>query len=201
MRRGFFRVIRRTFSEWHKDMAQRLAAAVAFYTLFSLAPLLLLCLAVASHVYGARAARGELMGTLRELVGQDVAAATQVIIANAAHSEAKFSATLLGAVLLFFAASGVFTQLQSALNTIWHVPTRSRGIVRGFFTARLFAVLMVFLVISFIMTSLLITAALSHLQKYPWLRSRALSGFWQAVNFTLFSLLLTVMFAMMFRFL
>jgi len=201
MRRGYFRVIRRTLVEWHKDNSQRLAAAVAFYTLFSLAPLVLLCLAVAGHFYGARAARGELLGTLRELVGPDVAKATQVIIADAARSESKFSATLVGAVVLFIAASGVFSQLQSALNTIWHVPARNRGVIRHFFIARLLSVLMVFLVISFIMASLLVTAALSQIRKFEWLRYQGLTWFWQSANFVIFFALLTVLFALMFRFL
>ncbi|MEN6607352.1 MAG: YihY/virulence factor BrkB family protein [Bryobacteraceae bacterium] len=104
------------------DNAPRLGAAVAFYTLLSLAPVILIAVAVAAIIYGPAAAQGRLASELRGVAGPDVAPAIQEIIRGAYKPGTGLIATVLGLVILVFGASSVFVELHDAMNTIWSVP-------------------------------------------------------------------------------
>jgi membrane protein len=108
---------------WVDDDVPRLAAAIAFYTVLSLLPFLILVSAVAATVLGRKAAEGELMWELRNLIGPVSAQAVQELIRSA--SKSSTAATVLGSLTLVFAASGFVMELRDALNTIWHVPSVS----------------------------------------------------------------------------
>ncbi len=119
-------IVNTAFSEWINDKAPRLGAALAFYTALSLAPLLVVVLAVAGIAYGQQAVRGQLEWQIQDFVGQDGAKAIQALI-SAAHKPASgIIATVLGLITLFFGASSAFVELSDALNTIWHVPVTKR---------------------------------------------------------------------------
>jgi len=109
-------------SEWINDNAQRLGASVAFYTLLSLAPLVVLALAGADAVYGQQGAQGRLVRAIQGLVGSEVARTIQDLIRGAHEPRTGLIASLFGVVTLLFAASAVFVELQDAMNIIWHVP-------------------------------------------------------------------------------
>jgi membrane protein len=115
-------IFRETLTEWLNDKAPRLGAALAFYTLFSLAPLLVVILAVAALVYGRQAAQGKLVWEIQDLVGPDLAMAIQGVLRNAHRPDAGLIATALGLLTLALGASSVVVELRDALNTIWHVP-------------------------------------------------------------------------------
>src|SRR5690349_22746991 len=114
-------VFRRASSEWTSDNATRLGAAVAFYALLSLAPMLVIAIAVASVVYGQEAAEGRLALEIQGLAGPDVARTIQEVIKSADQPRTGVIATLLGLGALAFGASSMFVELHDALNTIWHV--------------------------------------------------------------------------------
>jgi membrane protein len=114
-------LLKETVNEWLGDKAPRLGASLAFYTLLSLAPLLIVIVAVAAIVYGQEAARGQLVWQIQDLVGPDGAKAIQGLIQGAYKPATGVVASLLGLLTLVFGASSVVVELRDALNTIWHV--------------------------------------------------------------------------------
>jgi membrane protein len=109
---------------WSDDKAPRLGAALAYYSVFSLAPLLLIAIGLCGLIFGEQAARGEILGQIRSTVGDTAAAAIEDLLRHAGQPGAGSAATVIGLVVLFFGASGVFVELQDALNTIWKVKPR-----------------------------------------------------------------------------
>ena len=115
------RLLRQASNEWVNDNAPRLGASVAFYTLLSLAPAIVIAVAVAALVYGQEAAQGRLASEIQGIAGSDVARTIQEIIIRADQPRTGAIAGLLGLAILAFGASSVFVELHDAMNTIWHV--------------------------------------------------------------------------------
>jgi membrane protein len=115
-------------SAWLEDNAPRLGAALAFYMVFSLAPVLIVAIAVAGLAFGQSAAEGEVLRQMQALVGETGAKAVQAIIQNANRPALGVLAATIGIVAVLVGASGAFVELQDALNTIWKVPRRSESI-------------------------------------------------------------------------
>jgi membrane protein len=118
-------LLKETFSEWNNDNAQRLGASLAFYTLLSLAPLVVVIIAVGAAVFGQQAAEGQLAWEIRDLVGPAGAQAIQEVIRGAYKPQAGLVATILSLLTLLFGATSVAVELHDALNTIWHVPAKA----------------------------------------------------------------------------
>ena len=116
------RLVRQASSEWVNDSAQRLGASVAFYTLLSLAPLIVIAVAVAAVVYGQGAAQGRLASEIRGMAGPDIARTIQGVIRGAYKPRTGVIATLLGLATLAFGSSSIFVELHDAMNIIWNVP-------------------------------------------------------------------------------
>lgn len=115
---------RRTLVSWIDDHAPSMGAALAYYTLFSMAPLLLVVIAVAGAVFGVEAARGEVFVQLRGLLGDGGAEAVASLLKSVDRSGQSFWGTAIGLVLLLVGATSVFAELQDSLDRIWHVPAR-----------------------------------------------------------------------------
>jgi len=115
------RVFRQASREWVNDNAPRLGASVAFYTLLSLAPAIVIAVAMAAVVYGQEAAQGRLAAEIQGMAGPDVARTIQGIIIHADRPRTGVIATLLGLATLAFGVSSIFVELHDAMNTIWHV--------------------------------------------------------------------------------
>src|SRR5260370_37295254 len=126
-------LLKETVNEWSNDKAPRLGAAVAFYTLLSLAPLLIVVLAVAAVAYGKEAAEGQLFWEIRGLLGPEGAKVIQGIVQSAYKPGTGLIATLLGVVTLAIGATSVVAELTDALNTIWKAstPGGDTGLVAG----------------------------------------------------------------------
>src|SRR3981189_1855746 len=116
-----YELLKATYNEWSKDKAPRMGAALAYYTIFSLAPLLVIAIAIAGFVFGAEAVQGQIMGQIQGLVGPESARAVQTMIQSAHNPAQGVFVTIFGIVILLLGASGVFTERQDALNTIWKV--------------------------------------------------------------------------------
>src|SRR6185503_7168782 len=119
LRRAVLELLREVFEEWKKDDALSLGAALAYYTIFSMAPLLVLVIAIAGLVFGRAAAEGQLVEQIGGLVGPGGATAIQEMIARASGSGAGTVATTISLLTMGLGASGVFGQLQHSLNRIW----------------------------------------------------------------------------------
>ena len=116
-----WKLLSATYTKWNEDHAQDLGAALAFYAVFSLAPLLLIGIAIAGAVFGQEASQGQIMGQIQDLVGEESAKAIKGMIEEGRKPATGIIATVLAMVMLLLGATGVFAQLQEALNTIWRV--------------------------------------------------------------------------------
>lgn len=115
-------LITETIAEWNRHNGSRLAAALAYYTVFSLAPLVVISIAIAGAVFGENAARGEIVRQIEGLIGRAGAETVQTIIKNTSESSSNRLATIAGLAALLIGATAVFGQLQDAMNIIWAVP-------------------------------------------------------------------------------
>jgi membrane protein len=122
-------VAKDTFQAWSDDKATRLGASVAYYAIFSLAPILVVVIAVAGLVFGEKAVRGEVVGQVQGLVGSDGAQLVQTMIASASKPSSGIIATVVGIGALLIGATGLFGELQDSLNTVWGIVPKPRGIL------------------------------------------------------------------------
>ena len=192
-----WRIMRDAGRDWSNDNASSMGAALAFYSLLSLGPLLLIIIAIAGLAYGQEAASGRIFAELRGLFGDEGAAAIQAIIANSRNKDESFLATIIGLVILLITATGVFAQLQDALNIIWKVkPPTGHGVWR-LIKAR-FLSFSLLLGIGFLMlVSLVISAGLTAFSGYFSAVMPPL--FLHAMNVAVSFGVITVLFAMMFK--
>ncbi len=129
--RAILTLFKDAFIEWRKDNAHRVGAALAYYALFSIAPSLLVAIAIGGLMFGRQAAEGRIVGQIESVVGYEGARAIETMINSARKPAAGITATVVGTALLLLGASGVFSELQDALNTIWDVnPKPGRSLLR-----------------------------------------------------------------------
>jgi membrane protein len=191
---------RETFHRWMEDKASGLAAALAYYALFSLAPLLLIVTSVAGLVFGQQAAEGHLYLQVSSLVGPDSAAAIQSIVANMGlHPSKGVLATVVGVGVLIVGATGVFAQLQESLNTVWRAKSPTTNGLLDWFRVRFLSFSMVMGVGFLLLISLVLSALLAGVGQF-------LTAFipgWVVLGHALNVLIslggITVLFAMMFK--
>lgn len=192
-------VIKQTGASWSDDHVARLAAALAFYTVLSLAPLLVLTVAVAGFFFGEEAARGQIAGQLASIVGEQAGKGIQTVLSHANEPEGGTFGSILGIVVLIFGASGVFGELQSALNEIWEVePRPGRGIL-GFLRDRFFSFSLVLGVAFLLLVSLVISAALSAMGKFFSFTLPGGALLWQLLNAGISFAVITSLFAVLLR--
>ena len=160
--KGLWLLARDAFFQWIDDNPFQLAAALAYYTLFSMAPLLLIAVAVAGLIFGREASQNQIIDGIEDLVGVQSAWAIQAIIESAGQKpNSGFFASVIGMIFLLLGAGGVVGQLQDSLNTIWDiVPKAGRGIA-GFLQDRLISYSMVLSVGFLLLVSLVISAVLT----------------------------------------
>ncbi len=132
-----FRLLKEAFREWQQDKVSLLAAALAYYTVFSVTPLLVIAIAITGAVFGEDAAKGEIIQQINNLVGEQGAQVIEIGLANANQPQLSSMASLISVVILLVGASGVFAQLQEALNTVWDVKLKSGGGLGQFLRKRL----------------------------------------------------------------
>ncbi|MDP2053467.1 MAG: YihY/virulence factor BrkB family protein [Acidobacteriota bacterium] len=186
---------------WWDDDATRLGASLAYYTLFAIAPILLVATAIAGAAFGEEAVRGEIVGQLDSLVGREGALAVQSLLEGASRRRAGVIATVIGATTFLVAATGAFLELQVALNTIWRVKV-SEGInLKSFLLDRLRSFGLVVAVGFLLLVSLAVTAALAALNAWLTRLSPELPFVWSAIGMLVSLVVTTGLFAMLFRFL
>lgn len=163
-------MVKQSLSEWNDDKCTRLGASLSYYTIFSLAPLLLIVISIAGLFFGQKAAEGAIFTQLASLVGADAAKFIQDAVAKANHPGQGVVSLVVGFGALIVGATGVVVELQDALNTVWKVvPKPNRGIW-GFVRTRLVSIAMILSLGFLLLVSLIFSAALAGLS--GWLRSR-----------------------------
>ena len=200
----FVSLVKETITEWQKDQAARLAAALAYYATFSLAPVLVLVLAIAGLVGGRDAAQGLVMAQVQDLVGEEGKEFVQSMIENAATTRTGVTASILGTVTLLLGALGAFNELQNALDRIWDVEpkpiTRWSLRVQRFIFKRLLSFSLVLGIGFLLLISLVISAALAALSEYLGRITLFSEVMLQILNLIISLGLITFLFAMIFKF-
>ena len=184
---------------WWDDDVQRLGASLAYYTLFAIAPVLLVATAMAGMVFGDDAVRGEIVGQLDQLIGREGARAVQNLLEGASQRQSGILATIIGSVAFLVAATGAFLELQTALNTIWRVKPKPGVHFRALLFDRLRSFGLVVAIGFLLMVSLAVTAALAALGGWLSGRSTGLPMVWSGVTVLVSLVVTTALFALLYR--
>ncbi len=203
--RSAAKLMREAFSEWKEDNASRLAASLAYYTTFSMAPLLILIIAIAGLIGGQEAIHNQVMVEIGGLVGQEGKAFVESMLISASQPHKGLLASTVGILTLLLGALGVFAELQNSLNTIWEVKPKpvkdmKQGIGR-FLRQRILSFSMVLAIGFVLVASLAVNAALTAFGNLMFNSSGY--SFWisQVINMLVSFLVITCLFALMFKFL
>lgn len=194
-------VLKQTFAEFSKDKVPRLGAALAYYTIFSIAPMLLISIAIAGMIFGKSGAQHEIVQQLKTLLGAAAGTAIEEMLRSAAKPKAGMIATIVGVITLIFGASGVFGELHDGINTIWDVEPKKTSGVMGFIKQRFLSVAMVMGVCFLLLVSLLLDSAIAAMS--GWMGNRLPGGkaLWHAIEMGVSLVVVAVLFSMIFRFL
>jgi len=191
--------LREVYGEWRKDNALNLGAALSYYTIFSLAPLLVLVIAIAGLVFGRAAAEGQIVGQIESLVGPAAAKTIEGMITRASGPKASVVATLTSLATMALGASGVFGQLQQALNQIWEATPPPRRGIRGHIRRRMPAFGMILGVGFLLLVSLVLSAMLAALHDWIAHHLPIASRVLPVLNFALSFAVITTLFAMIYK--
>jgi membrane protein len=188
--------LRETVNRWSEHKAARLGAALAYYSVFSLGPLIVIAIAIAGLVFGAEAVRGQVLATLNGLLGEAGTQAIEAMLKGADRPREGAVTTVIGIGTLLFAAVGVVVQLKDALNTVWEVETTPGSGIWRFVRSYVLSLAAVLSLGFLLLISMLLTAALAAAGKYvaPHLPEVALQIAGFAASFTVISLLFAAMF-------
>lgn len=195
-----WRLMKDAALSWRDDYASSMGAALAYYTTFSAAPLLLIVVSVAGLVFGPEAARGEIFAQLRGLIGEEGALAVQALLQSVSKPAEGALATLVGTGALLVGATSVFAELQDALDRIWRAPVRERSSgLWDLLRTRLLSFGMILSIGFLLMVSLVVSAALSALGNWwtPLLGGWAMVA--EGINLGVSFVLITVIFALIYK--
>ena len=202
---GLLDIFKRTYQDWKEDHASRLAAALAYYTIFSLAPLLVIAISVAGLIWQYDAVEAQVMAQIQGLVGEEGATFVADLIGGASNPAKGIVATIIGIITLLFGALGVFNELHNALNIIWEIKEEK---TEGFLQAVKKAIFDRFLSFSMVLgigflllVSLVITAGLSATQELVGNTFPIPEFFLQLLNLIISIGVITLLFALIYKYL
>jgi membrane protein len=191
---------RQAGAAWLADNAPRFGAALAFYTLFSIAPVLIVAVSVAGFVFGEKAAQGEIVRQFQGLMGTQGATAIETIIQSTNRPALGVLTTTLGLLAIIVGASGAFNELQDALNTIWKVDSRAQSFWVTTIKQRFFSLGLVVATGFLLLTSLVVTAALSAAERFLGNLLPMSVILLESINFVFSFSMITILFALILKF-
>ena len=197
-----WQLLKLTFGEWWNDDTFELSAALAFYTTFSIAPVLLIAVGIASFFLAPDTAENEIVSEIQKMVGPQGAHAIRQVIESSRGFGKGIGAVSVGIITFIIGATAVFGQLQTALNRIWDVKSKpDRGVIMPLMIDRLRSFSIALCVGFLLLVSLVISALISGLQQYMnnWLPG--IPWFWQTANAITSFVVVAVLFAMIYKFL
>jgi len=197
--RAILDLLKETYRDWSEDKASRLAASLAYYTAFSVAPLLLIAIAVSGLVFGREAAQGQISAQLQGMLGSSAAEAIETSIANSQNTGASTLSTIIGLVTLLWSASSLFGQLQEALNTIWEVAPDPNAGMLATIKRRFLSMTMVLGIAFVLLVSLVVSAGVAAVGQFFGNILPGGAVLWQAVNFILSFVVITALFAAIYK--
>lgn len=190
---------RHTVAQWTEDHASRLAAALAYYALLSMAPLLVVTVLVMGLVFGADDGRERAIGALAAVVGPQGSVALQTLASSAQRDQSSTIGSVIAVLIALFGASGVFVELQASLNIIWDVPEKRGPVLMSYALDRFWSFVMVLVAAALLLLSVISSAVLSIVAEFF---ENALPGghlLWQWLNFAISLGILSLLFALLFR--
>ena len=193
------RVFGTALRAWWDDDAPRLGASVAYYTLFAIAPVLVVATAVAGMAFGEEAVRGEIIDQLDHLVGREGAAAIQSLLEGASQRRAGIIATVIGTITFVVAATGAFLELQTALNNIWRVKANPGANLKAFLIDRVRSLGLVVAIGFLLMVSLAMTAGLAAFGAWIASGSTSIPLVWAVINLLVSMTVTTALFGLLYR--
>lgn len=200
--KGLWTLFKEAAKDWSEDKAPRLGAALAYYTVFSLAPLLILIIAIVGLTLGQReVAQEAVVSQLRGLVGPEGAQVVETAIENSSKPATAILAGVIGVITLLLGALGAFGQLQDALNTIWEVKPRPGRGLRGIIKDRVLSLGLVLVIGFFLVVSLGVSAALTTLGAFLGTIVPGPEIVMEGLNFIISLAVITVLFALMYKYL
>jgi membrane protein len=197
--REFWQILKEAFVEWDRDNVSRLAAALAYYAIFSLAPILVIAIGIAGFIFGHEAASGQIVRQIQGLIGREGAEVVQTMIEKAGRPSAGLLATALGIFTLLVGATGVFGQLQSGLNTVWSVAPKPGRVVKGMLRTRMLSFTLVLGIGFLLLISLVVSAATAALGDYLQAFVPGIPPGLPLINSVLSFVFVTVLFAMIYK--
>jgi len=196
----FLKIIKASGKSWFDHNAFRLSAALSFYTIFALGPILIVSVAIAGLIFGKEAASGELMTQVSGLIGAQGADVIQKLIASTNYTRSNVIASIVGIVTMLLGATGVFVELRSDLNYLWDVPQKKNvSGLRSLARSQLLSFALVVSIGFLLLVSLTVSALLAALDKYFSFYLPAPSVVLYVLSNLVSFLLITVLFALMFR--
>jgi len=198
-RRPFLAFLREVVAEWERDAALTLGAALAYYTLFAMAPLLVLVIAVAGLVFGNAAAQGQIVTQIGGLMGPDSAKLIEEMIVQASRPASGVLATVVSLGTMLLGASGVFGQLQSSLNQIFGAVASQRSWLLGMLRQRLAHLGMIMAIGFLLLVSLVLSAVVAALHDFLEFHMPALADTLPLLNFGLSFVVVTGLFALIYK--
>lgn len=198
--RSFFRILKKAASAFIEDNALKLAASLSYYTIFSMGPILIIVISLVGIFYGREAVQGRIYGQVKGFIGSDAAIQLQAIIKNIEQSQFKTTGIIIGAIMLLFGASGVFTEIQDSINRIWSVKAKPKKGWLKFITNRLLSFSLVvglgFVMLVSLLISTLLDALSGHLQRFF---SDQLIILFYILNLLIVLAVITLLFAIIFK--
>jgi membrane protein len=195
----FFKLLKRTYFSWVKNGAYAKSATIAYYTLFSLPSLLIIVVSIAGYFFGRDAVQGRLTGQISEFIGEDTAMAVESMVENAALTKDSTLALIFGLAMLIFGATGVFFQLKIAMNNIWNVAAKKTDFLR-LVLDRVISLGMIFVLGLLLLVAMVISALLKIVAGKVEEFFPNITGFMVIIaNYTLSFLIITTLFAAIFK--
>lgn len=196
----FFGLAKQAVNSWLDDYAPSMGAAIAFYTVFSLAPLVIIVIGIAGFFWGEEAVRGQLFAQVNTMVGAEGAKAVESVVQGAQAPTQGVIATLLSIVMLTVGATTVFAELQSALDRIWKVDAKKKSGIWNMIRSRLLSFGLVMTLAFLLMVSLVVSSVLAALGSWAGGIMPGWELLLQIINLLVTLSILTLLFAMIYRF-
>jgi membrane protein len=196
---SFWSFLAETYYEWDKDNAMTLGAALAFYTTFSLAPLLIIVIAIFGYILGQKAVMGEILRRVHELIGPQGAAAVKTMIADAYRPGTGFAATIIGLAVILIGSTSAFVMLKQALNIMWGAQPSPESSVWYFIKERLLSFVMILIIGFLLVISFTLSIALSIVTGFFRTHLPVPPFFIQACDFVFSIFLVTLLFALIYK--
>jgi membrane protein len=199
--KAIFLLFKDSFTAWSNDKAVLFSAALAYYTIFSIAPLIIIAISIAGLVFGETVAQQEVFAEIERNIGAEAASALGDFIQNSSKPSGNIIAILIGLTVMLFGASLMFTQMKDALNVIWNVPPEVSGGLKGLALKRLIGFLMVLAIGGLLMVAITINTVISAVSRFINRMEGMpdISFIWEILNFAIFMGMLTLLFAIIFK--